>query len=421
MHLQYFFLGCPQNPETTIAVTAVKIITDAGTSVTKGNTLALDATVTPSNATDKTVTWSSSNESVATVSSSGVVTPKSRGAAKITATAGSVTGSYEISVLKYIKAEATNEGIKITIQKDNDETVEEYSQVQEPSSYISFMIYDDGTASNDDVYTKFESDNTYSFIYPFTTKDKEYTFAFNATVFGTEIWEEITCTATTTTGYANFLDFSVWNKSKPTVKYDYANKKVITSSGLTEMQFNGIFTDTSKLSKRELQAALWYGLDSKSDGSVNWDSSPRTWVADSKQDQLAEGFSYVGNNEFSFTVNTDKVFSDYNYIYAISLTYAFRLTDYPNSEWHTSTIYSAGNNIFGSYTNPSSDIVGTWVSSDSTKKFYFYDNGVFYGLTYDSSASKHYSYRKGIYAADTEFNEIFIKVQNRNKEDLSTE
>lgn len=275
-----FFLGCPQNPETTVVVTAVKISADAGTSVTIGNTLALDATVTPSDATDKTVTWSSSNKSiatvtssgvvtgiaagtaeitatagavsdsvtitvkevesttvavtgvtvtgdtkylyvggsvlalsatvtpsdatdktvtwsssdtsVATVSSSGIVTPKARGTTTITATAGSVSGTYEISVLKYIKAEATDDGIKITIQKDNDETVKEYSQVQETSSEITFIIYDDdGTDSNDDVYTKFKNDNTYSFIYPFTTKGKEYTFAFNATVSDKSVWETI--------------------------------------------------------------------------------------------------------------------------------------------------------------------------------------------------------------------------------------
>lgn len=403
---------------TSVAVTGVTITGDTKYLYVGASVLALSADVTPSNATDKTVTWTSSDTSVATVSSSGVVTPKARGTATITATSGSVFGTYEISVLKYIKAEATDEGIKVTIQKDDEETVNEYSQVQETSSWISFMICNDA-------YKTFSDKNTYSFIYPFTTKGKEYTFAFNAEVTDTStssntktsVWETITCTATTTTDYANFVDTSIWNTLTPTVKYDYANKNVTTSSGLSGPQFEKIFADEAKLSERNLNADFWYGLDTNSDGSLIWTSC--AYIGNSTQDQLAEGFKF--KEEFSFTISTDKVFSDYNYIYAIALTYAFRLSAYSSSEWRTQTIYSAGNNIFASYTSPSDDIVGTWVSSDSTEKFYFMNTGVFYGLTYNSSASKPYSYRKGIYVADTDYSEIFVKVQYKNTGDLTTE
>ena len=56
------------------------------TSIQRGSTETLTATVTPNNATDRTVTWSSSDPTVATVSSSGVVTALKVGSAKITAT-----------------------------------------------------------------------------------------------------------------------------------------------------------------------------------------------------------------------------------------------------------------------------------------------------------------------------------------------
>ena len=55
--------------------------------MTKGKTLQLTATVTPSNATKKEVKWSTSNKNVAMVSPSGLVTTKSAGTAIITCTA----------------------------------------------------------------------------------------------------------------------------------------------------------------------------------------------------------------------------------------------------------------------------------------------------------------------------------------------
>lgn len=54
-------------------------------SVALGETLQLEATVLPFNATNKSLTWTSSNTSVATVSSSGLVTANASGTAVITA------------------------------------------------------------------------------------------------------------------------------------------------------------------------------------------------------------------------------------------------------------------------------------------------------------------------------------------------
>ena len=63
-----------------------------------GETVTLDATVSPDNATDKTVTWSSSDASVATVSN-GIVVAKEIGAAKITARAGDKSATCMITVI----------------------------------------------------------------------------------------------------------------------------------------------------------------------------------------------------------------------------------------------------------------------------------------------------------------------------------
>ena len=60
-----------------------------------GDTMVLEAAVTPSSAT---ITWSSSNSAVADVSSGGLVTAKSVGSVVITAKAGNLSSSCTIEV-----------------------------------------------------------------------------------------------------------------------------------------------------------------------------------------------------------------------------------------------------------------------------------------------------------------------------------
>ena len=64
----------------------------------EGETLKLTATISPDDATDKTITWTSSNESVATVNN-GTVTAVKEGKAIITAKAGEMTATCEITVI----------------------------------------------------------------------------------------------------------------------------------------------------------------------------------------------------------------------------------------------------------------------------------------------------------------------------------
>ncbi len=68
-----------------VSVNDITISQEAATMTLGGSSLALSATISPSEATDKTVIWSSSNTNVATVNTSGVVTPVAVGDAIITA------------------------------------------------------------------------------------------------------------------------------------------------------------------------------------------------------------------------------------------------------------------------------------------------------------------------------------------------
>lgn len=85
--------------QNVIGVTAVTLDKQSA-DMEVGTTLALKATITPSNVTDNTVKWSSGDESVAKVSSEGIVTAISEGSTQITATAGGKKATCTITVKK---------------------------------------------------------------------------------------------------------------------------------------------------------------------------------------------------------------------------------------------------------------------------------------------------------------------------------
>ena len=89
--------------ETTIPVTSVSVsgdgVSDGKLSLKSGASVQLTATVKPDNATDRKVAWTSSDSSVANVMGTGVVTAGSKaGKATVTATAGGVSASVEVTV-----------------------------------------------------------------------------------------------------------------------------------------------------------------------------------------------------------------------------------------------------------------------------------------------------------------------------------
>ena len=89
--------GGEQTPPAPVAVTGVSLSKNAVT-LAKGGTVDLTATVSPDNATDKTVTWSSGDAKIATVDANGKVTAVGGGTATITAAAGGVSDTCEVTV-----------------------------------------------------------------------------------------------------------------------------------------------------------------------------------------------------------------------------------------------------------------------------------------------------------------------------------
>ena len=107
----FFFAGCPEpdgdigpepepNPEPEI-VLVTSIAVDGPSSVTTGETIQLEATVSPENASDSSIEWSTSDGSIATVDSSGSVIGIAPGVVAITASSkdgSEITGSHAVTV-----------------------------------------------------------------------------------------------------------------------------------------------------------------------------------------------------------------------------------------------------------------------------------------------------------------------------------
>jgi len=103
LSLLMIFTGCdmfnPPKKKTAVSVTAVAI-EEQTSNLTAGQTLQLNAVVTPSNATLKTVTWDSDDPNIASVSETGLVTAVAAGEVTITVTTidGNFSDSLTITV-----------------------------------------------------------------------------------------------------------------------------------------------------------------------------------------------------------------------------------------------------------------------------------------------------------------------------------
>ena len=92
-------------PDTDILVSTVPVfvreitLSVESTELKVGESIALEATVLPEDATDKSVNWTTSDEAVVTVDADGKVTAVSLGEAVITATCGSVSATCKVSVV----------------------------------------------------------------------------------------------------------------------------------------------------------------------------------------------------------------------------------------------------------------------------------------------------------------------------------
>ena len=111
----------------SVAVTGVTV-SPTDTTVERGATVQLTATITPQDATNKKVTWTSSNDNVATVDANGLVSTTTVGTATITATTvdGGFTASCSITVTSAPDRPVTSIALdrtNITVKENQTETL----------------------------------------------------------------------------------------------------------------------------------------------------------------------------------------------------------------------------------------------------------------------------------------------------------
>lgn len=113
------------NITATCEVKVLKLVSDivlnvSSASLAEGQTLQLNATITPEQADDKTLLWISSNEAIATVDQSGLVTAVAKGSAKIRVEAVDGSGVYaecDVEVYAYSGIDTISvDGIQITTE-----------------------------------------------------------------------------------------------------------------------------------------------------------------------------------------------------------------------------------------------------------------------------------------------------------------
>ncbi len=183
----------PDNPPPTPASVKVQDITTAQASYTieMGKTLALNASVSPANATNKNLTYTSDNAAVASVDANGQIQAASEGTAKITITAADGSGikkEVQVTILSAITSIQPKEAISLKVgetstlspsiepagatlyscrisnSKDYVASVDESGKIT--AKYPGITVVDVSSALNPDVKTQFRIQVTDEFAPP---------------------------------------------------------------------------------------------------------------------------------------------------------------------------------------------------------------------------------------------------------------
>ena len=159
-----------------VAATAISLPETA--TIPLGETLKLDITTTPANATLDSVTWVSSVTTVATVAD-GVVTPVSAGTTVITATAGTLTASCTVTVEAALDYGTEADPLSVTELNTLGATI-----VPEANNWSTKVVYVSAKISSVPTYNSSYKSYTFNFVDP---ADSTKTGTFYSGDFDTDV------------------------------------------------------------------------------------------------------------------------------------------------------------------------------------------------------------------------------------------
>ena len=109
------------NVTVTVSVTGITLDIPS-MNLIKGETKALTATISPTDATDKTVTWTSNNSSIASVDNYGIVTAQGGGTTTIVATCSGKTAYCNVTVTVPVSSVSLNK-TELSLKEGTSETL----------------------------------------------------------------------------------------------------------------------------------------------------------------------------------------------------------------------------------------------------------------------------------------------------------
>ena len=275
--------------------------------LTVGETVTLNAAVSPDYALDPTVTWTSSDEAVASVAD-GVVTAVAAGSATITAAAGDVTASCEVTVtepvrnglasLKFMDGSSASSSNEYVLAPAFDPAVKEYT-VEVPDSKSMFYAWatlDTERSSSATITAAWVNLNTN------TDKTQTITSGKNAgqSLAGAAVSGDASNTVTITVADGEFTD-------------TYTVTIVRTDPTLTALSLDGAkLNETFKAATREYTATT-------AASSVTVQATPRSgnYTVTYNGDSSAEAALEMGENTVKILVRNS---GGYENTYTLTIT-----------------------------------------------------------------------------------------------------
>lgn len=248
-------------------------------------------------------------------------------------------------------------GIEITLKlKEGEEWSQPYYGVIENKSGIFWQLDNVNVGENNKInyFDDFNNNRKVTFIYPFTEKDKDYSFKLHGEMNGTWFEESFSVRAKNTTNYSNY-DFSPLYNGKTYCVIDEENRVYAINANCTYDFYESISSFINSVSNfcvnySFVKGYAAYLYDGKTDYLSNHSREPYSSLVN---------FSLIRDVSVDDT-SINSIINDFDSKYAASVCFSFIAND---SLWETKAVWSDTNCLNESDTI--SAILGKWSATFS--------------------------------------------------------